>query len=165
MVCAGALALISLQMSCDRIDKIFTSRITLYWNLSKNVARWDRTRSKASKNDRMGGTCIVCRLHNLVNENCQQELGCHSSEIADRSIDYLVALSSIFAKWVNLQWGIVAFERGWHPETEPSVLDNQMALRQLLLRFSATDHDDCHFREEILEKVTVPICKRREPAQ
>ncbi len=24
---------------------------------------------KASKNDRMGGTCVVCRLHCLVNEN------------------------------------------------------------------------------------------------
>ena len=30
-----------------------------------------------------------------------------------------------------------------------------MALLQLLLRFSATDHGDCHFREESLEKVTV----------
>ncbi len=27
----------------------------------------------------MGGTDIVCRLHHLVNENYQQELGCHSS--------------------------------------------------------------------------------------
>jgi hypothetical protein len=30
-----------------------------------------------------------------------------------------------------------------------------MTLLQLLLRFSATDHGDCHFREESLEKVTV----------
>ena len=41
-----------------------------------------------------------------------------------------------------------------------------MALRQLLLsqRFSATDHGDCHFREESLEKVTVvtQASKRRE---
>ena len=45
----------------------------------KNVARWACTRSKASINDCMGGTDIVCRLHHLVNENYQQELGCHSS--------------------------------------------------------------------------------------
>ncbi len=30
-----------------------------------------------------------------------------------------------------------------------------MALRQLLLRFWVTDHGECHFREESLEKVTV----------
>jgi hypothetical protein len=66
---------------------------------------------------------------------------------------------------MNLQGGIVAFERGWHPETEASVLEHQMALRQLLLRFSATDHGDCHFREESLEKVTGVTSKRREQAQ
>ncbi len=46
-----------------------------------------------------------------------------------------------------------------------------MALRQLLLRFSATDHGDCHFRHgeesESLEKVTVLTgtskTRRREP--
>ena len=37
-----------------------------------------------------------------------------------------------------------------------------MALRQLLLRFWVTDHGDCHFREESLEKVTVVTSKRRE---
>jgi hypothetical protein len=37
-----------------------------------------------------------------------------------------------------------------------------MALRQLLHRFSVTDHADCHFREETLEKVTVVTSKRRE---
>jgi hypothetical protein len=37
-----------------------------------------------------------------------------------------------------------------------------MALRQLLLRFSVTDHGDCHFREESLEKVIVVTFKRRE---
>ena len=36
-----------------------------------------------------------------------------------------------------------------------------MALRQLLLRFWVTDHGDCHFREESLEKVTVVTSKRR----
>ena len=105
----------------------------------------------------MVGTDIVCRLHHLVNDTYQQELGCHSSgwwKIADGRIACLVALSSIFAKWVNLQWGIVAYERGWHSETETIVLEHQMALRQLLLRFWATDHGDCHFREESLEKVT-----------
>ncbi len=35
-----------------------------------------------------------------------------------------------------------------------------MALLQLLLSFSATDHGDCHFREESLEKVTVPTSKK-----
>jgi hypothetical protein len=37
------------------------------------------------------------------------------------------------------------------------VLEHQMALRrgQLLLRFWVTDHGDCHFRGESLEKVTV----------
>jgi hypothetical protein len=45
----------------------------------------------------------------------------------------------------------------WYPETEPSVLKHQIALRQLLLRFWVTDHGDCHFpaREESLEKVLV----------
>ncbi len=38
-----------------------------------------------------------------------------------------------------------------------------MALLQLLLRFSATDHGDCHFREESLEKLTVLTSKRRKP--
>ncbi len=37
-----------------------------------------------------------------------------------------------------------------------------MALRQLLLRFSVTDHGVCHFREESLEKVAVVTFKRRE---
>jgi hypothetical protein len=37
-----------------------------------------------------------------------------------------------------------------------------MALRQLLLRFWAAGHGDCHFREEPLEKVTVVTSKRRE---
>ncbi len=36
-----------------------------------------------------------------------------------------------------------------------------MALRQLLLRFWVTDHGDCRFREESLEKVTVVTSKRR----
>jgi hypothetical protein len=36
-----------------------------------------------------------------------------------------------------------------------------MALGQLLLRFWVTDHGDCHFREESLEKVTVDTSKRR----
>ncbi len=35
-----------------------------------------------------------------------------------------------------------------------------MALRQHLLRFWVTDHGDCHFREESLEKVTVVTSKR-----
>ncbi len=35
-----------------------------------------------------------------------------------------------------------------------------MALLQLLLSFAATDHGDCHFLEESLEKVTVPTSKR-----
>ncbi len=82
-------------------------------------------------------------------------------EITDGRIAGLVALSSIFAKWVGLQWGIVAYERGWYPKTEPRVLEHQMALRQLLLRFWVTDHGDCHFREESLEKVTVVTSKRR----
>jgi hypothetical protein len=37
-----------------------------------------------------------------------------------------------------------------------------MALRKLLLRFWVTDHEDCHFREESLEKVTVVTSKRRQ---
>ncbi len=37
-----------------------------------------------------------------------------------------------------------------------------MALHQLLLRIWVTDHGDCHFREESLEKVTVLTSKRRE---
>ncbi len=41
-----------------------------------------------------------------------------------------------------------------------------MALRQLLLRFWVTDHGDCRFREESLEKVPVVrvtvTSKRRE---
>ncbi len=37
-----------------------------------------------------------------------------------------------------------------------------MALRQLLLRFWVTDHGDCHFREESLEKVIVVTSKRSE---
>ena len=45
---------------------------------------------------------------------------------------------------------------------EAIVLEHQMALRQLLLRFWVTDHGDSHFREESLEKVTVVTCKRRE---
>jgi hypothetical protein len=44
---------------------------------------------------------------------------------------------------------------------EPSVHEHQMALRQLLLRFWVTDHGDCYFREESLEKVTVVTSKRR----
>ncbi len=61
-----------------------------------------------------------------------------------------------------LQGGIVAYERGGCPETDPSVLDHQMDLHQLLLRFSVTDHGDCHFREEPLEKVTVLTSNRCE---
>ena len=43
-----------------------------------------------------------------------------------------------------------------------SVLEHQMALRQLLLRFWVTDHGDCHFREESLEKVTFLTSNSRE---
>jgi hypothetical protein len=50
------------------------------------------------------------------------------------------------------------------PETEPSVLEHQEALRQLLLRFWVTDHGDCHFCEESLEKVTVLTSKRHSRA-
>jgi hypothetical protein len=67
---------------------------------------------------------------------------------------------------LSLKAGIVGYERlgGWYAETEPGVLEHQMALLQLLLWFSATDHGDCHFREESLEKVTVLTSKRRKPA-
>ncbi len=155
MVSTGSWSLISLQMPCDRIDTFSPSRITLYWKFCrKNVARRACTRSKASINDGMEGTYIVCRLHHLVNKKDQQELGCRSSGWWRNSwwkIACLVALSSI-----------VAYERGWHPETEAVLLEHHMALRQLLLRFWVTDHGDCHFREESLEKVTVVTSKRRE---
>jgi hypothetical protein len=116
----------------------------------------------------MGETDVVCRLHHLANKSYQQELGCDSSgwsRIADRRIDCLVALSSIFAKRVNLQRGIVNYERGWNPEIEPTIPEYEMALLQLLLRFSATAHKERHFREESLEKGTVLNSERREQAQ
>ncbi len=47
---------------------------------------------------------------------------------------------------------------------EPSFLEHQMALHQLLLRFWVTDHEDCPFREESLEKVTVVTSKRHSRA-
>ncbi len=59
---------------------------------------------------------------------------------------------------------IVAYEKGLYAETEPSVLEHQMAVLQLLPRFSATDHGDCHFREESLEKGTFITSKRRKSA-
>jgi hypothetical protein len=45
------------------------------------------------------------------------------------------------------------------------MFEHQMALLQLLLRFLAADHGDCHFREESLEKDTVVTSKRCKPAQ
>jgi hypothetical protein len=45
-----------------------------------------------------------------------------------------------------------------------SILEHQMALLQSLLRFLATEHEDCHNREESLEKVTVLTSKRRKQA-
>jgi hypothetical protein len=82
-----------------------------------------------------------------------------AGEIADGRIACLDALSPIFAKWVNLQLGIVSYERGWYPETEPSVLEHQMALHQLLLRFWVTDSEDCHFHEESLGKVMFSLAR------
>ncbi len=49
----------------------------------------------------MGGTDIVCRLHHLVNENYQQELGWtrqDGGEMSDGRIAGRVALSLIIAK-------------------------------------------------------------------
>ncbi len=127
--------------------------------------RWACARSKASINDCMGGTDIICRLHHLVNENYQQESGCHSSgwwrnrKWKDcRSCCTFLDLCSMSESAVR----DCCLERGWHPETEAIVLEHQMALRQLLLRFWVTDHGDCHFREESLEKVTVVTSKRRQ---
>ncbi len=56
-------------------------------------------------------------------------------EIADGRIDCLVALSLIFAKRVNLQRGIIAYERGWHPETEPIVLEHRLWERDGTYRY------------------------------
>ncbi len=167
IVCGGSWSLICLQSSCHRIEIFLPSRITLKWKICrKNVTHWACSRSKASINDSMGGTGVVCRLHCLVNKNYQQELGCDSTGWWRNSWwkDCLsFCISSIFVKWVDLLWEIVAYERGWYDETEPSVLEHQMALFQLLPRFSTTDHGDCHFRklEESLEKVTVLTSKRQ----
>ncbi len=45
-------------------------------------------------------------------------------------------------------------------EPDPSILQHQMTLCQSQIRFSATDHRDCHFREESLGKATVLTSKR-----
>ncbi len=79
-------------------------------------------------NDSMGGTDIVCRRRHLVNENYQHELGCHSSGWWRNRWwkDCLSCCTFLnLAKWVNLQWGIVAYERGWHPETEQAFLSTR----------------------------------------
>jgi hypothetical protein len=75
-----------------------------------------------------------------------------SGDNTDGRITCLVALSSTLAKWANLSGGIVAKWRGWYPETDPNFLQHQMALCQSQIRFLATCHRDCHFREESLEK-------------
>ncbi len=54
-------------MLCDRIDTFSPSRITLSWKFCrKNVACWACTRNKASINDSMGGTDVVCPSHAIV---------------------------------------------------------------------------------------------------
>ena len=85
----------------------------------------------------------------------------HRGEKSIGRIACPVALSSIFTDWANLKWGIVAYEREWCYETDPSILQHKRAPSKLLFRFSPTDHRDCHFREESREKVTVLTCKRR----
>ena len=71
-----------------------------------------------------------------------------------------VALSPIFTKRANLQWGIVPYAREWCSETDPSILQRSRAPSQPLSRFSPTKHQDSHFREESLEKVTVLTFQR-----
>ncbi len=72
-----------------------------------------------------------------------------------------VALSLIFTKWANLKSGIDACKREWCYETDQRFLQHERAPCQLLSRFSPTNHRDCHFSEESLEKVTVLTFKRR----
>jgi hypothetical protein len=66
--------------------------------LSKKVACWACARSKASINDSMGGTDVVCRLHHLVNEN-----------------------------WPTKEDDILAYERGW-PTKEDDILKQRQAI-------------------------------------
>ncbi len=93
----------------------------------KNVSRWACTRSKESINDCMGGTDIVCRLHHWVNENYQQELGCHSSvwglEIAHGRIAGLVALS-----WSSESQNEWICSEGWLPTKEDDILKQRQAV-------------------------------------
>ncbi len=149
--CAGSWSLISLQMSCDRIDIFSPSRITLKWNFCRlNVARWACTHSKASINDSMGGTGVVCRLHHLVNKNYQQELGCDSSGWWRNCWwrDWLfVALSSIFAKRVDLLWGIVA---------PAQILGHWPWRLPFSWRFTWKS-DRCHFQEAPTSSVNLVI--------
>jgi hypothetical protein len=148
--------------------------------LSKNVTRWACTCSKASINDSMGVTDVVCRLHHLVNENYQQELGCHSSlslqdggEIADGRIAGLVALSSIFAKWVNLHWGIVCClrkrmiswnraKRSWASDGSPPALAQILGHWPWRLPFSwwvtwKSDSGCSHFQQARTSAVNLVI--------
>ncbi len=57
-----------------------------------------------------------------------------------------VALSSIFADWVILRWGIIALGRGWCSETDPSIFQHERDPCRLQSRFSTTDHRQRHFR-------------------
>jgi hypothetical protein len=80
-------------------------------------------------------------------------------EIADGRIACRVALSSIFAKTSELAVRDCCLRKeGDTWKQSQAVLEHQMALQpllhHLLLRFSATDHGDGHFREKSLEKVT-----------
>ncbi len=71
-----------------------------------------------------------------------------------------VALSLIFTNQVNQHWGIVPYSTEWCSETDPSILQHNRAPHQRLSRFSPTNHWDCHFREESLEKETFRTSKR-----
>ena len=104
----------------------------------------------------------------MVDKNYLQHSGLVSSaqrrNFREKSIGRIacpVALSSIFTEWANLKWGIVAYEREWCYETDPSILQHKRAPSKLLSGFSPTDHRDYHFREESREKVTVLTWKSR----
>ncbi len=95
----------------------------------------------------------------VIRHTCWQRIKIHLSNQC--RFTCLVALSSIFTEWLILQWGVVAKWWGWCCETDPSPLQHGMDRCRPQSRFSTTDHRECHFREESLEKMTVLTSKKR----
>ncbi len=123
------------------------------WGVSEHMFKHDKKKSWTVPNSGLG---VIVFAHNRISRDIR---------LWEMRFSYVSRYTQYISVYLEIyKYGIPGGQVsrwGRHPETEAIVLEHQMALRQLLLRFWVTDHGECHSREESLEKVTVVTSKRR----